>query len=288
MNLQSRFLITALDLISKLLTFDPKHRLSVEEALSHPWLSSYHDLNEYPEDPEKFTRWREVELLDTTEEFRTALYREVMEFRAEVRSIGADTAEEEYHDALDGSFVVGSASPPSAISHSTSNGNGIDSHLPPQSQSQTLTEAVPFPSTGGEDIAGDIPPQSAISRFAKDPYRAYARRASMFSIYDHDRDPRTGPPTATIPEEGGQGSYMTSRSRIQSSDTLGAAAAATAPRFLRQLSTVSISGLADASRANGIVGGGIVPDITKAADAPVSELPSEWAKNVDQGLGSSS
>ena len=35
-----------LDLLRKLLTFNPKHRYTVEEALDHPYLKDFHDLSE--------------------------------------------------------------------------------------------------------------------------------------------------------------------------------------------------------------------------------------------------
>lgn len=38
----------ALDLIDKMLVFDPARRISVEEALSHPYVASLHDINDEP------------------------------------------------------------------------------------------------------------------------------------------------------------------------------------------------------------------------------------------------
>lgn len=37
---------TALDLLERLLTFDPAVRITVEEALSHPYLEAYHDIED--------------------------------------------------------------------------------------------------------------------------------------------------------------------------------------------------------------------------------------------------
>lgn len=39
---------TAIDLLEKMLVFDPNRRISVDEALCHPYLSSLHDINDEP------------------------------------------------------------------------------------------------------------------------------------------------------------------------------------------------------------------------------------------------
>lgn len=36
----------AIDLLNKLLEFDPAKRITVEEALAHPYLSAYHDVDD--------------------------------------------------------------------------------------------------------------------------------------------------------------------------------------------------------------------------------------------------
>ncbi|KAI0322798.1 kinase-like domain-containing protein [Amylostereum chailletii] len=73
----------ALDLLDKMLTFDPSTRITVADALSHPWLSSYHDVNDEPECTRPFERWREIEELVTLEDFRTALWNEIEDYRRE-------------------------------------------------------------------------------------------------------------------------------------------------------------------------------------------------------------
>lgn len=255
------------------MTFDPKDRLTVDEALNHPWLAPFQNLEEFSEPPTVFDKWRAIEDIDTTEQFRAALYSEVMEFREEVRNLGLDgvSSVSDYEDALDGSS-------PDSPSNLTAK-----PEIPPSVPS--IVEAVPFPTSeaeyADEDAPGAIPTASSLSRFAKDPYRTYSttRRTSIFSIADRS----AGPSTAIVPEEGSLDrtfSNFTSRSRIQSSDTLGGGVSAAPPRFLRQLSTVSISGLADANRANGIVGVAEAAEnsLAIAADAPASELPSEWGR----------
>lgn len=70
-----------------MLAFDPSDRITVPEALEHPWLTSYHDISDEPDCPQKFERWREIEKLNTLEEFREALWNEIEDYRKEVRDI---------------------------------------------------------------------------------------------------------------------------------------------------------------------------------------------------------
>ena len=44
----------ALDLLERLLAFDPAERITVEEALEHPYLAIWHDPNDEPECPTPF------------------------------------------------------------------------------------------------------------------------------------------------------------------------------------------------------------------------------------------
>ncbi|KAF9453570.1 Pkinase-domain-containing protein [Macrolepiota fuliginosa MF-IS2] len=83
----------ALDLLEKTLTFDPTWRITVCEALEHPWLSSYHEPDDEPECPEKFDKWKEVEKLETLEQFREALWNEIEDFRKEVRGMNLNMAD---------------------------------------------------------------------------------------------------------------------------------------------------------------------------------------------------
>jgi len=78
----------AIDLLTKMLTFDPTTRITVTEALEHPYLSVYHDITDEPECPHKFGKWQEIEKLETLEQFRDAIWNEIQDYRREVRSVG--------------------------------------------------------------------------------------------------------------------------------------------------------------------------------------------------------
>ncbi|EKM81834.1 hypothetical protein AGABI1DRAFT_54872 [Agaricus bisporus var. burnettii JB137-S8] len=83
----------ALDLLNKILTFDPSERISVLQALEHPWLSTYHDPDDEPTCPANFDKWKEIERLETIEEFREALWNEIEDFRKEVRGMNINMAD---------------------------------------------------------------------------------------------------------------------------------------------------------------------------------------------------
>lgn len=70
-----------------MLSFDPGQRITVPEALNHPWLASYHDISDEPDCPIPYTKWRDIEKLETIEEYREALWKEIEEYRREVRSL---------------------------------------------------------------------------------------------------------------------------------------------------------------------------------------------------------
>jgi len=70
-----------------MLNFDPTARIDVVQSLTHPWLTSYHDPEDEPNCPEIFEKWREIEKLETMEEFREALWNEIEEYRREVRGL---------------------------------------------------------------------------------------------------------------------------------------------------------------------------------------------------------
>ncbi|KIY62489.1 kinase-like protein [Cylindrobasidium torrendii FP15055 ss-10] len=77
----------ALDLLNKMLSFDPTDRITVVGALEHPWLASYHDVSDEPECPRIFDRWQFIEELQTMDEYRDALWNEIEDYRREVRGV---------------------------------------------------------------------------------------------------------------------------------------------------------------------------------------------------------
>ncbi|OBZ73830.1 Mitogen-activated protein kinase SLT2/MPK1, partial [Grifola frondosa] len=82
--------LQATDLLTRMLTFDPAARITVPQALEHPWLSSYHEIADEPNCPALFERWRKIEQLVTLEDFREALWNEIQDCRKEFRSINVD------------------------------------------------------------------------------------------------------------------------------------------------------------------------------------------------------
>lgn len=73
-----------------MLCFDPSTRVTVPRALEHPWLASYHDPADEPDCPVKYEQWRDIENLETMEQFREAIWKEVEDYRSEVRGLGIE------------------------------------------------------------------------------------------------------------------------------------------------------------------------------------------------------
>ena len=73
----------ALDLLEKLLTFNPVKRVTVEEALQHPYLKLYHDPSDEPTAApisEEFFDFERNKANLTTEELRQLIYNEIISF----------------------------------------------------------------------------------------------------------------------------------------------------------------------------------------------------------------
>ncbi|KAI3995225.1 hypothetical protein MKX01_032027 [Papaver californicum] len=72
----------AIDLIEKMLTFDPTRRITVEEALAHPYLERLHDIADEPVCSVPFSFEFEQQVL-TEEQIKEMIYRESVAFNPE-------------------------------------------------------------------------------------------------------------------------------------------------------------------------------------------------------------
>jgi mitogen-activated protein kinase 7 len=73
----------ALDLLNHMLAFDPSSRISVEEALEHPYLHIWHDASDEPGCPTTFNF--DFEVVEDVGEMRRMILDEVARFRQHVR-----------------------------------------------------------------------------------------------------------------------------------------------------------------------------------------------------------
>ena len=73
----------ALDLLRKMLAFDPASRITVEEALEHPYLAVWHDASDEPSCPATFDF--SFEVVEDIPEMKRMILNEVMRFRQIVR-----------------------------------------------------------------------------------------------------------------------------------------------------------------------------------------------------------
>jgi len=74
----------AVDFLTKTLTFDPKKRVTVEDALAHPYLEAYHDPDDEPVAPPLDPEFFEFDLHKddiSREQLKELLYHEIMTFQ---------------------------------------------------------------------------------------------------------------------------------------------------------------------------------------------------------------
>uniref|UniRef100_A0A452YPB6 Protein kinase domain-containing protein n=2 Tax=Aegilops tauschii TaxID=37682 RepID=A0A452YPB6_AEGTS len=69
----------AVDLLERMLVFDPSRRITVDEALHHPYLASLHDINEEPTCPAPFSFDFEQPSF-TEEHMKELIWRETLAF----------------------------------------------------------------------------------------------------------------------------------------------------------------------------------------------------------------
>ncbi|KAL9938415.1 hypothetical protein V8E36_003038 [Tilletia maclaganii] len=85
----------AIDLLSKMLTWDPEERITAAEALQHPWLKAYHRSNANWTPPQPFSRFADVEFIKSLPAFRAAFDLQASEIRAENERADQEAASED-------------------------------------------------------------------------------------------------------------------------------------------------------------------------------------------------
>lgn len=79
----------ALDLLDRMLAFDPSSRISVEQALEHPYLHIWHDASDEPDCKTTFNF--DFEVVEDVGEMRKMILEEVYRFRQMVRTAPGST-----------------------------------------------------------------------------------------------------------------------------------------------------------------------------------------------------
>ncbi len=280
-------MIQALDFVGQLITFDPAQRPTAEQALTHPWLATYHDESDEPTCPRVFDRWRQIEQLETLDQYRDALAKEVRDCRREVRNMAALSPEVEgripaaIQEEVDLPAASSERGSPQVLARSLSPEERFSrrvsrkASLEPGATQPTIPEsAVTFPGTG-------------------DPVVAYSRR-SMFgqpsrtnSTYSIHRATNSevveGQGSSTISFPTATEYVMAGRHRTASLYTSGgdggSDVGADVRRLLRTLSTVSIyesgEGLAGGLADVAPIGKYIVQKDRTGDEALPSEMPRE-------------
>ncbi|KAI9324185.1 mitogen-activated protein kinase HOG1 [Zopfochytrium polystomum] len=72
----------AIDLLERMLVFDPRKRYTAEEALAHPYLAAYHDPSDEPIADSVFD-WSFTEADLTVDEWKTRIYADVLDFHGQ-------------------------------------------------------------------------------------------------------------------------------------------------------------------------------------------------------------
>lgn len=306
-----------------MLNFDPTERIDVPTSLQHPWLSAYHDPEDEPDCPEVFDKWRDIEKLQTMDEFREALWNEIEDYRREVR--GLDIELSAFPPMLASSPLVRGMEGPEVkpARHEAETPQTVSAIMDsavvmeePVSMESTVAEPEPPKKSAdleplleeGDMATEAIHPIGDHHRRSittpTDPVVTYARRSSILQPSRQGSTYSSPLPSSYVPsfvdganqsdKAGGsqgtvafpsQGYVFPARSRTGST-----AGGEVTRRLLRTLSTVSIH-----ESVEGLPGGlaGIAPIgkfITQAnteADAPPSEVPRDFGIRSDADEGDS-
>jgi len=277
-------------LLEKMIAFDPSCRIAVPDALSHPWLAAYHEESDEPDCPAKFERWRDIEKLETLDEFRDALWKEIEDYRMEVRGMKPETTP--FPSMVEKDQVQSSPALSPVSIRSPTMERFLDASLPrvssPGPEGDRADTLAPPTITGSEAFHATEP---------TDPVVTYARRSSFIPPARQSTSPMTstvqhplpaavdGLPTTSNGIEFPCETYVVP-ARSRAASTTGGDI--TLRKVLRTLSTVSIH-----ESVEGLPGGlaGVAPigryitDRETEADAPTSEMPLEFAGRRGQDIG---
>lgn len=88
---------SAIDLLERMLVLDPDHRISVVDALCHPYLSEYSSPSDEPVSTESLSNDADEENATTIEHWREMIWREIASFKASNRRLSC--FDEEFEDA---------------------------------------------------------------------------------------------------------------------------------------------------------------------------------------------
>ncbi|KAE9387238.1 Pkinase-domain-containing protein [Gymnopus androsaceus JB14] len=280
----------ALDLLKRMLSFDPDERITVTEALEHPWLSSYHDITDEPECAQPFDAWRYIETLETIDDFRDALWKEIQEYRQEVRGVndlsgmpirrvsgsrGSEAGERpsSVYEPVEADIIV-----EDVVTEEKPTLTEEPSEMEPEVVKQEATLVSPPSSSQVNRRSPPVTPTDPLIRHA-------ARRSSIIqpttqgSTFGRPFPSSHAPsysesPSVAFPSRG-EGYVLPARSRTGS-----IAGGGVGRRLLRTLFTVSIyesaEGLAGGLAELAPIGEYIMDRQTTGADAPASEMPREF------------
>ncbi|KAJ3770616.1 kinase-like protein [Lentinula raphanica] len=291
----------ALDLLKRMLSFDPDERITVFEALEHPWLAAYHDVTDEPECKQPFDAWRYIETLETIDDFRKALWKEIQEYRREVRGVN-DLSGMPIRTISGSRGSEGEPQRSSILVDQPPNTDVPVGETTLETQGVTLTEEpdelIPEAAKVEKDSYLPPPPPSQVNRRSApvtptDPVVTYARRSSImqptrqgstyntpFPVPQHApsySESSMASSSVAFPSRG-EAYVLPARSRTGS-----IAGGEVNRRLLRTLSTVSIyesaEGLAGGLADLAPIGKYIVDRETTEADAPASEMPREFGIN---------
>jgi hypothetical protein len=170
-----------------MISFDPEHRVTVLRALEHPWLSAYHDESDEPECPEQFERWREIEKLETMDDFKKALWDEIEDYRREVRGLKLEVLPRLASLANAVTNQQPPSTPPEGLSEEVDARSQatlvtVEEKMPePVELASSLPEPVVIINSDSRQMAASPEQMYRSPPAVTDPVVTYARRSSIIS-----------------------------------------------------------------------------------------------------------